>query len=192
MQNKSEKDLQIESLQQENKMLRERRSPFAEWAQLNLDSKVIQATHALIRKSPVAYDVYLFILDKMDQKNALVCSMSVFCEALGFSRQTISKAIKVLRERQFIDVRKSGTTNVYLLNSELAWKSWGNGYRYAEFNANVLLSESDQIVKAKDVETTRRTIATLGTTRNWLPDDRNMELIQDGGLHAIDEDDDTD
>ena len=193
MQDKSEKDLQIESLQQENKMLRERRSPFAEWAQLNLDSRVIQATHALIRKSPVAYDVYLFILDKMDQRNALVCSMSVFCEALGFSRQTISKAIKVLKERQFIDVRKSGTTNVYLLNSELAWKSWGNGYRYAEFNANVLLSESDQIVKTKHVETTRRTIATLGATRNGLPDDRDIELLQhyaNGGVD--DEDDDTD
>ena len=187
MENESQADL-IKSLQEENIMLRERRSPFAEWAQLNLDSRVIQATHALIRKSPVAYDVYLFILDKMDQKNALVCSMSVFCEALGFSRQTISKAIKVLKERQFIDVRKSGTTNVYLLNSELAWKSWGNGYKYAEFNANVLLSASDQIVQNKTVKTTRRTIATLGTMPNGLPAAHNMDYYGDD----VEENEDTD
>lgn len=190
MQNKSEKDLQIESLQRENKMLRDRNSPFSTWAQLNLDDNVIQATHALIRKSPVAYDVYLFILDKMDQKNALVCSMNVFCEALGFSRQTISRAIKILRERQFIDVKKSGTTNVYLLNSELAWKSWGNGYKYAEFNANVLLSASDQIVQSKNVKTTRRTIATLRNVPNGLPADRDMDYKDYYG--DDEEDDDTD
>ena len=44
----------------------------------------------------------------------------------------------------FIDVKKSSTTNVYLLNKQLVWKSWGKNYKYAEFDAKVIISESEQ------------------------------------------------
>ena len=77
-----------------------------------------------------------------------------------------------------------------MLNSELAWKSWGNGYKYAEFNANVLLSASDQIVQSKNVKTTRRTIATLRNVPNGLPADRDMDYKDYYG--DDEEDDDTD
>lgn len=65
----------------------------------------------------------------------------------------------MLREKKFIDIKKSGTANVYLLNKELVWKSRGKNYKYAEFGAKVIISESEQekpVIKRK-----RMTVLTL-------------------------------
>lgn len=34
--------------------------------------------------------------------------------------------------------------NVYLINKEIAWKSWGTNYKYAKFGAQIIISESEQ------------------------------------------------
>ena len=59
----------------------------------------------------------------MDNYNALVCSYQVFQEALGYSRPTISKAIKLLRDHQYISTAKSGATNVYFINKNPYWNA---------------------------------------------------------------------
>lgn len=34
--------------------------------------------------------------------------------------------------------------NVYLINKEIAWKSWGTNYKYAKFGTQIIISESEQ------------------------------------------------
>ena len=65
-------------------------------------------------------------------------------EKFGYSRAALSEAIKLLKEHRYIDVKKSGTSNVYLINKYLYWNSWGTNYAYAEFGANVIISASEQ------------------------------------------------
>ena len=38
---------------------------------------------------------------------------------------------------------KSGTSNVYIVNPDVAWTSYGNQKQYCKFQANVLLSSSE-------------------------------------------------
>ena len=119
---KDPKDLKIEEMQQEIDRLTTRRCPYNNWAQVNLKDDVMASTRQLLRKSPVACSLLLFILEKMDRQNALICSMAVFCEALGYSRQTISKGIKILKDANYISVKKYGGTYIYYLTR----KSHGN------------------------------------------------------------------
>ena len=71
---------------------------------------------------------------------------------LGYSRQTLSTAVALLKEHKYIDVKKSGTSNVYLINKELYWKSWGKNHQYAEFGAKIIISETEQDETKKKIE----------------------------------------
>ena len=65
-------------------------------------------------------------------------------EILSYSRQTFLAAVSLLKKHKFVDVKKSGTSNVYLINKELYWKSQGTNHRYAKFGAKIIISESEQ------------------------------------------------
>jgi DNA-binding transcriptional ArsR family regulator len=91
-----------------------------------------------------------FLAKEMDNYNAIICSFKVMEEALGYSRAALSKAISILKEHHYIDVKKSGTSNVYLINKELYWKSWGTNYKYAEFGTKIIISESEQETEGKE------------------------------------------
>jgi len=151
-------ELDANQAREEDEREREKRSPFTHFAQLNLDQ-----THALIqltRKSPRAAEIFLFIIKAMDNYNALVCSYKVFEEALGMSSATVTRAIKVLKDSKFIDIKKTGTGNIYLINKELVWKSWGKNYKYAEFGAKVLISESEQ-EQQTEIKVKKQTVAEI-------------------------------
>lgn len=118
-------------------------SDYNDWVQVNLARKVMGNLDT-IAKNPSAMRVFLFIMEKMDNYNALVCSQSVIAEALDISRQSVYTSIKFLKDKGFLFVKRTGRSNVYLLNDEVAWKSWSNNKRYCEFPANVILAESEQ------------------------------------------------
>ena len=80
----------------------------------------------------------------MDDYNAVICSYKVLQENFGVSQVTVARAIKILKEKQYIEVYKSGTSNVYAINKNIVWNSWGTNYDYAKFGANIILSESEQ------------------------------------------------
>ncbi|MGL5647181.1 MAG: helix-turn-helix transcriptional regulator [Clostridium sp.] len=133
------------------------KSKFKNFYQINKEhsNKLI----ALAMKNPKAHGLLLFILDNMDGLNALQCSSVVFQEALGMSRTTIYRLIKFLEENGFIAILKSGTNNVYVVNDDLAWSSWGNNKKYCKFPATVILSGSEnseflnQLKKVKKTKT---------------------------------------
>lgn len=46
-------------------------------------------------------------------------------------------------------IAKSGTSNIYFINSQVAWTTYGNKKEYSKFNANVLISKSEQEYRIK-------------------------------------------
>ena len=121
-----------------------RKSPFTKWTQLNNDEEAQAARYWLMKKSSDAYCIMDFLASKMDNYNAVICSYKVLQEVFGYSQATIARAIKLLKEHKYIDVKKSGTSNIYMLNKHLYWNSWGTNYVYAEFDAKVIIAASEQ------------------------------------------------
>lgn len=97
----------------------------------------------LTNKSGKASNILNFIMEHMDHQNALMCSYKVFEDYFGFSTSTVTRNIKLLKDNGFIDILKSGTSNVYIVNKEVAWSSWDNQKKYCKFSGNVLISATE-------------------------------------------------
>lgn len=96
------------------------------------------------RENSTAGTILLWIVKHMDHNNALVASQQAICEALDIHRNTVTNAVNYLKKVQALDVLKSGTTNVYTINTEIAWKSSAEKKQYAHFTAKVFLARSEQ------------------------------------------------
>ena len=131
-----------------------RKSPFSEFYQVNREN-----SHFLrncLEENPTALKLLFFIFDNMDNFNSLMCSYAVFEELLDISASTVRRSIKYLKDKGFIYVHKSGSSNIYVANKNLVWNSWGNNWKYCKFPVNVILSSSEQsleeIQKHKNME----------------------------------------
>lgn len=63
------------------------------------------------------------------------------------SRSTLIRALSVLREQNWVEVRQigaNGTTNAYIINDRVAWTGARDGIRYSMFSAAVILSDNEQ------------------------------------------------
>lgn len=97
----------------------------------------------LAREQPRAYDLFMFFIKHMDGTNALCVSMQALAEIMNLSRQSLSKSVKYLKENGWICVLRSGSSNVYIINPDVAWTSYGNQKQYCRFQASILLSSSE-------------------------------------------------
>jgi hypothetical protein len=95
-------------------------------------------------ENPTAVKLFTWLLKHMDKKNALVVSQNALAESLSVTRQTIYTSITYLKQKKAIAVFKSGGTNIYAVNAQIAWKSNASGKRYAMFDAKVYIAESEQ------------------------------------------------
>ena len=120
---------------------REKQSPYSNWYQFNRDHT--KEMIWLATNHPKAQAMLLFLLEQMDNYNAVMCSYLVFQEALSISKQTITRSIKVLKDNGFLHIMKSGTSNIYVINNDLAWSSWGKNFKYCKFPANIVLSAGE-------------------------------------------------
>ena len=118
--------------------------PYTKWTQQNNDDESQEARFWLMKKSPIAYCIMDFLVSNMDRHNAVICSYKVMQEKFGYSRAALSEAIKLLREHNYIEVKKTGISNIYMIKKELYWNSWGTNYSYAQFGANIIISASEQ------------------------------------------------
>ena len=136
--------------QEEENRRRIRKSPFENFVQFNKD--MYKAEDWLMKESPIAYRIFKFLVNNMDDYNAVICSQTVLQEQFEVSRATVSRALKLLKDKGYVAVFKSGTSNVYALNDKIVWKSWGTNYQRSKFPANVLISLSEQEEKIKKVQ----------------------------------------
>lgn len=142
------RQLEEEAKKEEEAKERAKKSIYKDFAQVN--RKEMIHMRALIKSDPNAALVLMFIMEKMDKMNALVCSYKVFEEQLGLCRATLSKAVKTLKDKGFLYVYKSGTSNVYVMNNQLAWTNHGDKAEYCLFPANVVLSAAEQDMRKQD------------------------------------------
>lgn len=142
--NFEERQIKLEELEKKEKEAYERakKSPFKNFVQVNKD--YYKAEDWLMAKSPIAYRIFKFLINGMDDYNAVICSYKVLQETFDISQDTVRRAIKILKEKKYVDVYKTGTSNVYCINKNIVWQSWGTNYSQAKFGANIILSESEQ------------------------------------------------
>jgi len=134
--------LQQQDKVEHEKIIRERKSPFSRWTQYNND--YTKEMMWLASNHPKAHAILYFLIDQMDNNNAVMCSYRVLQEIMGVGQATIARSIKVLKDNGYMAVLKSGNSNVYTINDNVFWKSWGNKKQYSKFPANIILALSEQ------------------------------------------------
>lgn len=139
------KQLEAEEAARKKQAEKAKNSPYNNWYQFNREYS--KEMIWLAGTYPKAHQILLFLLDQMNDYNAVMCSHVVLQEALGMSKSTVIRSVKVLKEHGFITIYKSGTANVYAVNKSLAWGSWGTNYKYAKFDAKIIISETEQEVE---------------------------------------------
>lgn len=137
-----QRQLEEDKKREEDEQAREKKSPYKDFVQVNKEAYKLE--DKLMSESPIAYRIFRFLVNNMDGYNAVVCSQTVLQEKFDIGRTTVFRAIKLLKEKKVIDIYKSGTTNVYSINKNIVWNSWGSNFKYAKFSANILISESEQ------------------------------------------------
>ncbi|EGI2115125.1 replication protein [Listeria monocytogenes] len=91
----------------------------------------------------LASSLLFFILEHMDNRNALACSYSVFEDYFEKHKTTIYRNLKILEENGFIDILKMGTSNVYIVNNELAWTDKNSYKKFAKYDGKILVSKKE-------------------------------------------------
>ena len=117
------------------------KSPFQSWIQLNTDN--IKNLILLNSLNPLATNVLYFLMENVNNYNAVIISQKSLGLIFNKSIQSINYAIKILREHNFINIQKDGRGNIYFVNSNLIWKSYGTNHKFAEFNAKIIFSEEE-------------------------------------------------
>lgn len=106
----------------------------------------------LMNNHAFAHNLLFFILEHMDNRNALACSYTVFEDYFGKSRTTLYRAVKTLTENGFVDVMKMGSSNVYIVNENLAWTDKNTSKKYTKYDGKILVSKKEN----KDYEYRKR------------------------------------
>ena len=87
----------------------------------------------------------------MDQENALIVSQETLSEYFGISKRTIIRQLNVLKEKGFIEIIKSGTANVYLVNANIAWTSYANKESMRSSKLMFLFQNPNKNIKSNQV-----------------------------------------
>lgn len=140
-------ELEAISKQEEAELKRKKNSSFKNFLQVNRDTYKLE--DKLMKQNPLAYRIWRFLANHMDNYNAVMVSYVALTEVFEVSRTTVYRAIKVLEDNDYIRIYKSGTSNVYTLNDEMVWSSWGSNRPYSKFQANIIIAESEQSDKVK-------------------------------------------
>jgi len=121
------------------------KTPRGTW--LQTERAAHEAWGALIDKSPKAAKLMHLLTARIGENNAVVVSIPNLTRMMGCSRPTVLRALKVLRDDRWVEVRQiggSGTTNAYVINNRVAWHGSRDGIRYGLFSATVIVSEDEQ------------------------------------------------
>lgn len=112
---------------------------------VQLSRAYLKSMRTLARKNPLAHEILYYFVENMGRTtNAVVCSYRTLCEITGTSRPTVGRAIKALKDDNWIDAVKIGNATAYCVNERVFWQAGRNQRKYAKFSATVIASESEQ------------------------------------------------
>ena len=134
----------------ENRPALPRKSSAGQWVQTELAAH--EAWAALIAKAPKAAQLMHILTARIGEHNAVIVSQKTLRTLMGCSRPTVQRALDVLAQDRWIEVRQvgeSGTVNAYVINDRVAWATGRDGLRYSLFSAAVVLSEEEQPDRAE-------------------------------------------
>lgn len=126
--------------------------------QKNLFYKFYQHSFPVMNKMlsemPKALEMFNFLIHNMGNNNALVISQNALSDALKCSRSTVARCTKYLKEKNAIELYKSGNTNIYAVNSDIVWVGDDDKKAYSVFNAKVYitLNEQDEELKRSNFQ----------------------------------------
>lgn len=123
------------------------------FVQLYMDN--IDLISEMIGENPTAAKIFMWLVKRMDKRNALVVSQQALADALGFHRNTVGNCTTYLREKKALAVFKSGSTNIYAVNAQIVWRSDANGKSYAWFDSKVYISQLEQDEEPKPLFNTQ-------------------------------------
>lgn len=103
----------------------------------------------LAREEPLANSILEFLISEMDNTNAICISMATLEKLFKLSRQTLSKHIKTLEKRNFIEIFKNGNMNVYAINAFFVWTQGDKNLWKAKFKATMYLNFDEQSSQIK-------------------------------------------
>jgi len=111
----------------------------------------LKETRDLAKKSLPAFVIFNFLTERMTRQNAIVVSQQTLMEVLELGRTSVQQGVRVLREGNWIQVVKIGSTNGYLVNSRVVWRSHQEK-RYGYFGADVIVSETEQSQTVEELQ----------------------------------------
>lgn len=115
------------------------------WVQT--ERKAHEAWGQLARRNPSASALLHFFAANVGEQNAVVMSQSFIAKATGMSISTVKRAIAVLKEGNWIEVRRIATTAsaaAYVINDRVVWHGRRDGIRASLFTAVVAVDAEDQ------------------------------------------------
>jgi hypothetical protein len=112
---------------------------------VQLYKKELKQLRGLVKLNPTAAQILLVFVEKMNKQNAVIMSYKTLEQITKKKRNTCSKAIKDLKESNFINVIKVGNANAYVINSNVFWSTDNSSKeKFSMFTATVVACGSDQ------------------------------------------------
>jgi hypothetical protein len=141
---------EIREQQEAEKRKEQRRNENKDFVQLYRPH--IDDVTELAYDNPTAFKIFMFLIKNMDTTNALSISNKSLQTILDMSKATICRAIKYLKDNGWLCVLKNGSSNVYIVNPDVAWTAYGDQKAYCKFTADVILTsaENAEYLKNKD------------------------------------------
>ena len=121
------------------------KAPKGNWVQTERSAH--EAWAALIAKAPKAAQLMHVLTARVADNNAVVVSQKNLMNLTGTSRRTVQRALDVLVQDRWIEVRQigqNGTVNAYIINDRVAWSGKRDGIRYSLFSATIIASDDEQ------------------------------------------------
>jgi hypothetical protein len=145
------------------------------FVQLYLDN--LDLIVKMTSENPSSVKVFIWLLKHMDKRNALVVSQQALAEATKMSRTTVYRATEYLKKEKALKVFKSGNTNIYAVNAQIAWKSTADNKKYAWFDAKVYISSLEQLDENEALFDTQLVgMATKKIRKNSLQKRKNEDV----------------
>jgi hypothetical protein len=96
-------------------------------------------------ENPAASLIFSVIREHMNiGTNAVTVSNTALSQIINKSRATITRAIKYLSDKKYVQIIKVGGVNCYVVNEKIAF-SGSKGQRQAVFSATVVAHEKEQV-----------------------------------------------